>query len=405
LTDEDAWEPFEVEGTYQPRCNLYHAVPSKRGSAELSWTSCGEGCSSLDLSWMGVLPISISISSFEEKGGVTTLFAGRWRKDPRAVRRWIDLGTGMVTNALQCISPEPDKFPLFGGGWVQEARFHGHTVFRKDTNEKLVYDLWMRTDGSIGYGLMYPNTQAPLRYFFNEVNQGTQFIGLGSVTKVDFASSTKEVIEPSSAVIAADAQGDLAVWIDALNGLRLRGWAPDGLGVRTILGEIPKEPDEEIQEIALSPQYVVGSFAHNKTFAQGGTLEGLRFWYLPRAYQQVPSSKVVVSPPLPPGLIGAGVYGVATIKTWGDYATVLLHDKLEDQTTFLVVHLPSWTVHALLIPKGYRLETERSVTQDDKALLYARRDKVEGYYDANVVMRYELSHLEKYASSVVHLTP
>jgi hypothetical protein len=407
VTDEDAWEPLETGLTFK-RCTLLHARPEKLEPSGLSWSSCGEGCSELDTFWMGDWSGATSLSALRtSSGSVVPLLSGRWRSIPRSIRRLVDLETGLVKNALQGISPEGDTLPDCPGGiWLPEARFLGSLAEDPTTKEVLTADHWLRLDGQVKQGPLHPVFKGSSALFFSDALGGSYFRAAGDITRIDFSTGTSEALGVNDVVLAADGEGDLAVWVSSEwptpeKGIHLlRAWAPDGKGPRTLTDQIPREGKQTVRAVALSPTKVVGTLVKPNPSATYIDDE-LRLWYSSRTAEPGKTT-VVLGPPLPlPQTLGSGL-----LKTWGDYALLRVRALEVDQFSYWVIHLPTWTIHRYETPKGFWL-ADRGFAITDKAVFFGLLDmsKIPTYHDAAIIKRYDLDKLDVTASSVVKAAP
>jgi hypothetical protein len=137
------------------------------------------------------------------------------------------------------------------------------------------------------------------------------------------------------------AQGDLAVWTDLAiaDNVRIRGWAPDGLGVRTLVDSIV----EETVVLGLSPTNIVGLVRKSSlTVAPNGAFEDGYLWASPRVYSVGTPTEIRKSPKLTLGTIATG-----PLRAWGDYVACEVGPttRYGDRTGppyLLVVQLSTW---------------------------------------------------------------
>ncbi|RYZ16709.1 MAG: hypothetical protein EOO70_03820 [Myxococcaceae bacterium] len=336
---------------------------------------------------------------------VHPMMAATWHFPPYSVRRLIDLTDGSTRNAMRGRSTTGYPYPKgCNGGWViGEPRLSNLFPLSTDGEQKRDYSLWMRPDGTLGGGGLRPFASAGVSYFFSDALQGSQFVSGGSIQRIDLGGGPTETIDTDVAFKAGAGQGQLAAWLtyDTKTNQKLRAWAPDGLGPRTLL-DIPVEPDQAGLSffLSMSDTRFVGHLATpNPEFDSAKT--GLRLWTSPRT-DKPGQAKLTASPPLPLPA-GSTEIGVGAHQTWGDYVAIQLFTQPGTQQSeghTRIVHLPTWTSYTLLHGPDYQIGDPRGFTVSQNHAYMALRDKKEGLYDASIVRRYDLTRLAQSASAV-----
>jgi hypothetical protein len=156
-------------------------------------------------------------------------------------------------------------------------------------------------------------------------------------------------------------EGDLALWTE-WQGDRIRGWAPDGKGVRTLVEAAPSRTCW----VRPSSTKIVG-VAETKSCDEYGS-GSLRIWHAPRSYDLVPS--VTVAGPFESNDVVAPV----GLRTRGDYAAVLAWEPPPATAVghLVVVQLSTGKAWRVSAEAGYVLHW-RCWALDDTWLYYGEK--------------------------------
>ncbi|MCC6752259.1 MAG: hypothetical protein IT371_31720 [Deltaproteobacteria bacterium] len=338
LGDSSLWIPVPGAEPMHPRCRAYYlADPAKGNFTPAAWAPCGAGCEVLDLDGdFGVRGYSkmteaTGVTTHRELGRVVALAGFRhyvestthayhinslWRVDPTQSKLYAALltvdaaaadaycdsgfarmgatvgdmggkGAGDVTMVLNFASP------FAGEGWKFAA-----------PASSLAAAPW------VSHGMDDP----PALF---ATGRG------GVLALLDMTRNEWTTLETQTGTEPGVGEGDLSIWIDHVEAPtdRLRGWAPDGAGVRTLLPELP----ETTWWVGLSATRFVGAAMSGP----GGALEPdtVRLWHSPRVYGPATGAPAIeVGPAWPPTPIEGYHHLVNTPgpRTWGDHALAMV---------------------------------------------------------------------------------
>jgi hypothetical protein len=241
-----------------------------------------------------------------------------------------------------------------------------------------------------------PHSQQPPAYhtFTTEYDGGRHFyVGGGAVyVREDMSSSQVTTIENPSDSLGGAGQGDLAIWTDYdinWSPPRIRGWAPDGKGVRTIVERLPYD----LSKLAVSTSNLVGLMGEFEGEYGSGPYANAWLWYTPRAYAE---EEVNFQQHQVPSIHG---HFVGELSTWGDYAGLCPYHEEEQFYEYIIVHLPTWTVWRLSPLAGRQWED--AFAFDSNYLYIFGKPADEGSKQlTDRLYRFELGKIEEWATKV-----
>jgi hypothetical protein len=336
LSDPDVWEPVPGTEFTKPMCEVFEAVGSKIAFPTLVWGACGTGCEVTDLvqgyGTVGALPAASTHALGPKTHAFLTFDVGpKTSSTTFNVRRVVRLEDGVTVAAIQTrISSLSTVLTCVLGNGRESARANvlvgGEPSMQLTALAPLGGGKWTWSQPA----KLASALPGGLVSFDIDSNGGAVFLtGQGTVAALlDPSKNDWTTIEDPSTSGVGTGQGDLAIWTDypTLQPERIRGWAPDGSGVRTLIDPAPSETCD----IAVSPTSIVG-FA-----LEGGKCHSLpgaptaRFWKSPRAYDQA-GVNVTLQQELPGGPFQLAA--VVPVRTWGDYAGAMLWEFNEAGTT------------------------------------------------------------------------
>lgn len=325
LADPNIWSPVPGTEFTHPYCKVFEAAGDKLAFPTLDWQGCGDGCSVADLvqglgegAWYGVG------STHRVQGETRALLAidqGVKGTHAYSVRRLLDLTSGASVAAVQRRISDVKKTSCGFGNGRESARsnvFFGGTPSRILTATaplgpgEWTWSLPARFRSELPAGLVEWDVDEPPGAVFDTGKGGVWAL-------LDPKKNEWTTLEAPSNARRGSGEGNLAAWTDypTSTSERLRGWAPDGKGVRTLLDPVPFETCT----VALTSTTIVGH-----AMAGNGGCEGSSgapkswFWTAPRVYS-ASGVKPVEGPPFP------GLFFSRTgsfIRAWGDHAAVQL---------------------------------------------------------------------------------
>ncbi|MBK8998480.1 MAG: hypothetical protein IPM35_22395 [Myxococcales bacterium] len=324
LADPNIWSPVPGTEFTHPYCKVFEAAGDKLAFPTLDWQGCGDGCSVADLvqglgegAWYGV-------GSTHRVQGETRAFLTIEQvakgTDVYSVRRVLDVASGASNAAVQLRISDVKKTSCGFGNGRESAR--ANAFFGGEPSHEIwaiaPYDAapWVWSQP----GKPQSSLPAGLVQFDVDSNAAVFKTGKGGVwALLDPKKNEWTTLEAPSSSHNGSGEGDLAAWTDypTSTSERLRGWAPDGKGVRTLLDPVPFETCT----VALTSTTIVGH-----AMAGNGGCEGSSgapkswFWTAPRAYS-ASAVKPVEGPPFPGSFFSrTGSF----IRAWGDHAAVQL---------------------------------------------------------------------------------
>lgn len=385
-------------------CTVFEAKGAELKFPPLAWTGCGNGCEKTDAVQGYADDALFPVASTHVASGTASAFlsmeyqiaAGTSR---RSVRRVVRLDSGETVAAMQGVQPLSSEFAhcVFGGG-RESALAHavsGGTDFSTQTGTKRVFTRAPTVPtGSWTWALpAKPVTDLPAGAVEFDTDKTGQVFDVGNESvsaMLDPSANVWTILESKSASQRGAGEGDLAVWND--NGIagtsRVRGWAPDGLGVRTIIDVATYATCD----VTISPTAIVGYVADGDPSC--GTASKARLWRSPRAYTSA-QAPLTVSPTL------AGTpFRLVTpigLKTWGDYAVLNVwardaNDLPVGAPYLLIVQLSTWKTWRLDARPGYQLQQD-AFTLTGAHLYYGESVKSIDQTRLREVFRIELGNL------------
>ncbi|MBK7584424.1 MAG: hypothetical protein IPI67_29995 [Myxococcales bacterium] len=406
LADPEAWMPVPGSEFTQPACSVLEAKEGKIGFPKLIWKSCGAGCEAAELAEgfgsKGALPTA---TTYQLAGGdAAFLTYDVWvntAETSHYVRRVVRLEDGTTVGALvgRQKSAAPVAGCVFGNG-RESAR--ANALMGGDPGSQM-YALAPLTGGQWVWSQPpTPQSGAPpaLVEFDIDASGGAIFYtGKGGVwALLDPKANVWKPLEVPSASSVGAGQGDLAVWTDYPAGKpeRIRGWATDGKGVRTLLDPAPKGTCR----LNVSPTAIVGIALDGNTGCDNlPPAPKARFWWSPRKYD-ASGSPVTLGPDLP----GSAFVPVpiVSVRAWGDYAGVVLNvvndaGALDGGAYFLLANLATGKIWRLDGTTGHELH-EDAWTLTPTHFYFADRVAGDGPLIVRRMFRYELAKLDQLAS-------
>jgi len=325
LADPDAWQPVPGTEFTEPDCYVYEAKAGKIGFPKLTWQSCGSGCERAELADGYGSKAALPVAATHDLPGGPAAFVAYdvWVNTPEVnhyVRRVVRLGDGVTVGALSGRQKPNAKWATCGFGNGREsaranALFGAGSEMRATaplTGGPWVFSQPAKLAASLPIGLV--------EFDVDTGGGAVLMTGKGGVwALLDPAVNQWTPLETPSTSHLGAGQGDLAVWTDypASKPARVRGWAPDGKGVRTLLDPAPSGTClVNVTPTAIVSVAVEGGGCKKLPYPTKG-----RFWWVPRKYDSA-GPPVTWSPYLP----GQGFVAVGTVplRAWGDYAAVVL---------------------------------------------------------------------------------
>ncbi|MBI3201042.1 MAG: hypothetical protein HYZ29_05810 [Myxococcales bacterium] len=367
LSDPQAWSLVPGTEFTRPDCYVYEAKPDKIGFAKLAWQGCGSGCERAELAegfaWKAGLPVA---ATHQLPGGPAAFIVyDVWVNTQEVnhyVRRVVRLDDGVTVGALSGRKKPNAQWDtcIFGNG-RESARANvllgGDPGSEVRATAPLAGGPWVfsqpaKLSSTLPIGLVE---------FDIDANGGALFMtGKGGVwALLDPKVSQWKPLETPSASHLGAGQGDLAAWTDypASKPARIRAWATDGKGVRTLFDPAP--PGTCL--IAVTPTAIVSLAVEGGGCKQQPNPTKARFWWAPRKYDSS-GPPVAWSPDLP-GL-GFAAIGNVPLRAWGDYGAVILARVTDagyldaNDIYFLVINTSTGKLWELGPAPGHSIHTD-----------------------------------------------
>lgn len=386
LADPEIWKAVPGTEFTHPYCRVFEAAGDKLAFPPLVWEGCGDGCAVADLiqgygtgAWYGVASthrasgLTLALLTIEHVVNGTGVYA---------VRRMLGLGDGLSRAAVQQRLSDVKKASCVFGNGRESARanvFVGGSPARSVpvtaplSGGAWVWALPARLKSELPAGLVEWDIDALGGAVFDTGKGGVWAL-------LDVSKNDSTTLEAPSASRFGSGQGDLGAWTDFPTSTteRLRGWAPDGKGVRTLIDPLPFETCN----IAMTDTTIVGH-----AMAGNGGCDSITgapkswFWTAPRVYAEagVKPAEGPLFPGYPFGRTGS------FIRAWGDHAAVQLGEHpsagVTSNVSVFVMQLSTqklWRVDArpgyALHPDGWTLSenhlyvTENEATNADPSI-------------------------------------
>lgn len=410
LADPGIWAPVD-DPWWAPNCTVLEAAPGKLHFPTLEWTSCGDGCDYADVV-QGYGPMAgMAVASTELLGGKLRpyLTAQGFLKTTNTTylfQRLIQLDDGESVAALElresasaeyasCDMGRSAESALLAFTWVHDA--DGGSIELNGSWQPKDTVTWRRP------WLSLSDTPAARMTFDIEDQRRAFYVGFNAVRVQDSpASSAFTTLESPSGSLIGAGQGDLAAWTDyALAGNpRIRGWAPDGKGVRTIVDGLA----EETCELAVTPTDIVGWMGVEMSdFYCASDFSSAHLWRTPRAYDTA-GVQLSVSPELPGKPFGAN------LRAWGDFAALAVQPiqpatdgggPTLGEAYVLVVRLSTWKMWRIDMPAGWMLHGN-AFTLSPTYLYVGEHDATETMVPDSIhrMVRFDLTKLDQVATAL-----
>jgi hypothetical protein len=198
-----------------------------------------------------------------------------------------------------------------------------------------------------------------------------------------------DVLEANSTSYLGEGEGDLAVWIDSLvaGKQKLKGWAPDGKGVRVLRASLPATTCLVVP----TPTAIVGWVSDAPCDQRAKP----RLFKLPRLYTD--TGQV---PELGP-LLGQNI-ATDELKSWGDYAAANVGEMLGNELVgyVLIVRLSDWKHWRLDASPGLATHIKSWTLADDHIYVGEGGSKANEITVNKQVRRLKLSVIDSWAKAL-----
>lgn len=395
LFDSAAWTPVAMTGLPNPDCTLWEGNLEKLPFPPVTGSDCGLGCVSFDTGW-DLGRVAYTRLTTRRVGTTGEVFLtmtpsalapqGKTQETRRVIRLEAN---GKTVAAARLLYPTPTTWSACQFAGIGNDAWPVATL---DPPNGISKQLLGRADPQSGAWSWARPARTPA-----EMGLGTSIADLFSIdhgggqlfvlndsvrvlsdwTKSDF----QELVPPGVAAFRGAGEGDLAVWAEAVvSPPRLRGWAPDGKGVRVLVSELPAKP----LAMGVSSTRIAG--AVSMVNGSSGTTD-LRFWSFPRGY--VETTALASSPRVPlPEVV------VSRLSTWGDHvaASVFSIDGGDGSVRVVVARTSDWKFWRISPSSGNYLTGDLTLT--DGYVYVSERAKDDFLPDLRRVVRYDLSQLD-----------
>lgn len=348
-----SWELVPGSQFSGPECWFFQGVPGTLKFPPLAWQSCGTGCELADVI-QGYPVAEASAVAASTTQGVAYVRFSYLMKDgasTKVLSRVVRLADGVTIAALL-----KDDHGTGPEAWcyISESRHSARFVDLRRTQPP--------TAELSGLGPAAPggnwtwsqpsqlSTAIPPGKSGIPTDSAYFLLGSGGVyARLDLTKSDWTTIEAPSTALWGGGDGDLMVWTES-DSDRVRGWAPDGKGPRTLLQSAPGKT----WLLQPSKTRIVG-VAVDANFET--TLStSVRFWHMPRVYSEG-TSPVVHADSANNVLVGETFF-----RTWGDFAAVQAFDHPSgapinfDLMWLLVVNVATGKAWRVEAGEGYRIQ-------------------------------------------------
>lgn len=396
LADDGIWSPDPPGPPIDEACVTLSADPASLPLLPLQWETCGKGCEKARVLQGGSDIAQLPHLSTQFRDGIETplliqrqpfYYRSDRGKSGRALYRIIDLISGRTIAALQRAME-----PLQGGcherTWSRENALHLELVVAK-SYQKGTYDL--ETNRWIWQQPLRPGvgveTCFPLE--FQAGGRTLYLCGTKIYASLDPGSSEVALLEDLGEEYVADSgadDADLAIWTEMKyrgQGSRVRGWAPDGQGVRTLLSDLPGDTCL----VGLSETRIAGAMIEPRgRRGCDASMGKFTIWYAERSGEGA-GPGVTISPQISD--LSMAFY--RTLSTAGDFISVQVARKgvpNDDRDNVILVRTTDWAKRWIPPLPGHTIYHH---TLTKRYLYLALTGPGAGYGVHDSVYRYDLT--------------
>ena len=331
LADPRRWKTVEQAEFLRPHCEMRQA--SAPDIPHLSWEAQEGGREFADvLLGQSKIAAYASLSTEEHEGNAEAFATFQWLTEEGGKDHIsapvFRLSDGVPIAALQSVTDS-------NAGWMPCIMITGYesalsyAVFGGDKDEESrETSVSVGASGEIAWAAPAKlRSELPSAGMLFDIEDGRVVsVGHGQVTLMkSVTENTWDVLETESWSHRGAGQGDLAVWTDYEEPPSVRGWMPDGAGVRTLLPSVPSQ----LCGVVPTPDALVGLSAGEAALQCSGKSGDHVIWWAPRQGAESISESYRV-----PGT--EGLYRI--LKAWGSHAAIaLFDDELAPSAAALIV--------------------------------------------------------------------
>ncbi|MCB9583692.1 MAG: hypothetical protein H6717_42050 [Polyangiaceae bacterium] len=403
LADPDIWKPVPGTDFLAPYCAAFEGVPALLKFPALEWKGCGTGCAVADL-----------VQGYQKagayRGAGTHIVEGKTRallalhtvtttdSHYYQTARVADLETGTTIGAVELVEKTGIAWATCSVGQGPESAVIGGVAGLSIPGDPESHSLAMTLNVPEGTWIWaqpaLENAPQGLMSFDIDSDNIRFQTGKGAVRALlNPAVSTWTTLESNSLSSIGSGQGDLAVWIDSVQPgkQKIRGWAPDGKGIRDLLDPAPALTCM----VAPGPTAIVGAVSDGSSCSDYGHL---RLFKLPRIYS-LSASAPELSPTF--GSTPLALYTEPGLRVWNGYAIATVSEPGEagpGDAFLLVVRLSDWKSWRVDASPGHQPHGS-AWTITDKYLYFGEAGTTAATSQwATQIRRYDLAELDQLAT-------
>ncbi|MBI3201027.1 MAG: hypothetical protein HYZ29_05735 [Myxococcales bacterium] len=351
-----------------PECWHFQAAPGTLSFPKLEWKNCGAGCELADV--IQGYPVdeagAIAASTTQGQALVRFKYLMPDAESTKLLTRVVRLSDGhTVAAVLRDDHGKGSEGRCFLGLSENSARLLAVVATHAGQERELLGLAPEAADGAWQWALPpLPVAKVPPGKSAVTTDSALFHFGSGGVYALpDMTKSDWTTLEEPSTARFAGGDGDLVVWTESSSD-RVRGWAPDGKGPRTLLEQSPgktylaQPSNTRIVGVSVDPEF------------ENTLSTSVRFWHMPRTYQAGPSP-VVMAVSASQVMVNGTV-----LRTWGDYAAVPVLDHVpgaafdSDALWLLVTNLVTGKAWRVQAAPGFALQST-TWALDDTWLYFA----------------------------------
>lgn len=412
LNDQRNWQPLPGQESWDRECSFWTSVPDRIALPVLTWEPCGEGCARADVLQGHGNEATYAALGISTAGGNGRPFLRMAQGlitsggHDLTLHRIIDLTSGVTSAVLQEVEEDLDNRARCGGSirvlsGVEMAVGRlfpdgGPSVAIRGTWNPVEKSwLWQQpwpTQDEMGFGTSYCD-------LISMESGGRTFWLCGYAIRGAITPGSSEYTELDRMRDAGfyasrgDALGDLAVWSElreGQTGSRVRGWSPDGRGVRTLMDDVPVDTCAT----GVSDTHVAG-------FSTAGACDYFnhegRLWIADRQADGTLSNFR-----LGPIFSADRVAEAEPVRTWGDFVSVVwgpeIRESRDERRQLLLARASDWTMRNLKAPAGHEVYMA-SLTDDYLYVVFSLSNGA-GWAKFTHVYRYDLAKFESIGEPV-----
>lgn len=252
VEDSSLWTPLPGGDFWDNTCRSFEARASGIGFPVVEWATCGAGCERADVLQghgdFAVQPIFQTLGRADDQPflRISHSFQLTPKGEQILLNRIVDLKTGGTAGATKQQYKKPSEYATCSSLFEQRYAFFSRVAKTAYEPAFETWGVWSPISRTWIWGMPYlpidPATSTCLAVLDDE---GRRFLLCGNKVVAALLPGSTETtsfdVDAGYSAILGGGFGDSVVWTELKreSGSRIRGWAPDGEGVRTVVEALP----------------------------------------------------------------------------------------------------------------------------------------------------------------------